>query len=509
MQLAGQKISTAMTAGALLLTVATVWIIPVDLIPYWLLGVGALTGFVAYAVLGNPLLAVLAWFVTVTCLHEEFWRLILPTFFNPTIPRILLVGLIGLFVLMTAVGRFRIYWAWPTSLLIAAILVYFTVSAAVAGFEANVVPSVHYRLIGGYWFAFIVFGMLIQAIRTDRDIKWLLTFFFLLGLYLTFTGWAERFRLWSLVWPGFIADPTKGIHWGRVRGPFLASPIMGLAMVYVFFNNLVLARMSGPVFRLVCRLAALAALPVIFWTQTRSVWLAMLVAGLLWMGLSRRGMTRVASMCLILAVAAGGVAYNWRNIVSPRREVGGVTDVDPIYARIGLVLITWDMFKDRPMLGVGFGHFRDHAPPYARNPSSPYYAFASAAMEHNNFLSILAECGLAGLILYVWLLLALVRVSLRLYRRLPAMGSEPISRDLVVLYWVLFIDFFIDSMFRETTSSPFANALFFGLSAVIFALDHLLGPEPLPEPQAAEGTARSAPPSVQPALAPAGPARGE
>lgn len=493
MLVASQKISLAMLALLLAVCAATLWAVPAEWLLYWLIALGGLTAFGAYVFLGSPLVIVLVWFFTLTCLDEEFARLILPGFFNLTIPRVFIAVIVLVFLAMLAAGRFRVKWAWPTSGLFLLILVYFTISAAVSGFRTDVVPTVHYRLIAGYVFPFIVFMLLIQAIHTDRDIHWLLAFFFGLGLYLTLLGWAERFELWQLVWPRFVADPTIGIHWGRVRGPFLASPIMGLALVYVFFNNLVLGRMSGRGFRLLCHLASLAVLPVIFWTETRSVWLAMIAAGLLWFGLSQRRMTRVVSISVILAIAVAGVTYNWRNILSERREVGGVTDRYPIYVRLGLILITWDMFKDRPFLGVGFGHFRVYGPDYARNPSSPYYAFASTAMEHNNFLSILAECGLVGLLLYVWLLLALLRVSLRLYRRLPPMGAEPISRDLVVLYWILYADFIADAMFRETSVSPFANALFFGLSAVVFALDHMLGPEPFPEASASDGAPATAP----------------
>jgi len=490
MQLASQKISLFMIALVAGVSAVTLWLVPAEFMLYWLAGIGGLTAFATYVVLGNPLIGLLTWFASVTCLDEEFARLILPGFFNLTIPRVFLAVLVLVFLSMGAVGRLRIRWAWPTSGLMVLVLAYFTLSAAVSGFKTASIVSVHYRLIGGYWFPFLVFVMLVHCIQYDRDVRRLLTFFFMLGLYLTFTGWAEYFQLWSLVWPDYIADPTKGIHWGRVRGPFLASPIMGLALVYVFYNNLVLARMSGPGMRWACRLASLGTLPVIFWTHTRSVWLAAALGGMLWIGFSRRGMNRIVSLSLIAAVVIVGASYNWSNITSTQREVGGVTSVEPIYVRLGLMLITWDMFTDRPVFGCGFGHFRDYAPQYAHNPTSPYYAFASTAIEHNNFLSILAECGAVGVVLYVVLLVALLRSSLRVYRRLPAVGSELSSRDVVVLYWILFVDYFIDAMFRETSVSPFANCLFFGLSAVVFALDYLLGPKPLLEPETGLSTAR-------------------
>jgi hypothetical protein len=54
-----------------------------------------------------------------------------------------------------------------------------------------------------------------------------------------------------------------------------------------------------------------------------------------------------------------------------------------------------------------------------------------------------------------------------------------ISRDTIVLYWILAAAYLIDGTFRETSDNPFANCLFFGLSAVPVALDYLLSPVPL------------------------------
>ena len=141
--------------------------------------------------------------------------------------------------------------------------------------------------------------------------------------------------------------------------------------------------------------------------------------------------------------------------------------------------MTWDIFKEHPIFGVGFGHFRDFAPSYATDPSSPFYAFGSSALEHNNLLSIVAETGIVGLTLYLVMVIVILRSSIRLYRKLPSTAVGFISRDLLVLYWILAMAYFIDGTFRETSDNPFANSLFFGLSAVPVALDYLLSPVPI------------------------------
>ncbi len=141
--------------------------------------------------------------------------------------------------------------------------------------------------------------------------------------------------------------------------------------------------------------------------------------------------------------------------------------------------MSWEILIEHPLFGVGFGHFRDFAPGFAKDPSSPFYAFGTTALEHNNLLSIVAETGVIGVTLYLLMLYFLLRFSVRLFKKLPARSPGLISRDLLVLYWILTAAYLIDGTFRETSDNPFANSLFFGLSAVPVALEVLLGPSPI------------------------------
>lgn len=464
-----------------LTSLATLALLPVELVPWFWAGVGGVIVFVVYCVRGDLLTAILIWFVTLVCLHEEFWRERIPLFFAVTVPRLLIVVLVLFWVGMRLLGRLRTVSAWPLSGLMGAMLIYFTLSAAISGFQTHSPVTVHYRLIGGYAFPLTIFFLMLHAVRHDRHIRRATIFFAGLSAYLTFTGWCEHFQVWSLVWPRFIADPTVGIHWGRVRGPFVMSAAMGLALIFCYFNNLILARQTYGPYRWSLYLLNALMLPVIFWTRTRSVWLAMLLSGAVWVAFARRRTSRAVWIALLIGIAVVVGVLNVENFLSPDRTKGGFTDIEPLYVRIGLAMMTWRMFVDSPLFGVGFGHFRDHAPSQATDPASPFYAFASTAMEHNNFLSILAETGLIGLLLYLAVLWQLLRMSRTLFARLPAEAPGFINRDLLVLFWVLMMAYLIDSMLRETSDNPFANSLFFGLSGMIAAINYRLGPEPLPE----------------------------
>jgi O-antigen ligase len=451
---------------------------PIEYLPIFWGAVAVATIIVLWANFGDLMSLILLWFVSVACFSYFFWRETIPipgiVGFNITIDRLLILLILFVAGFAWIIGRMPIKPAPNVVRMMLLLLAYFTVSLVYTGFTSIAEVSPHFRLAGGYYFPAIALMLTYFAVNDEPQIKKICWFFLFFGLYLTLTAWAEHFKLWSIVFPRYIAEPEYGIHWGRARGPFLVSASLGITLVFCFFNNLFLAsRTNGPIKALI-HVANLLMLPAIFFTQTRSVWLAMVVCAFLWIGLIRRIRSRVAIVMMLLASLVVGGAIFWSDILSRDRTQGGVTDPYPVFARFGLAKITWQMFCDHPITGVGFGHFRDYAASFPQDPTSKYIRFGSRLMEHNNFLSILAEGGIIGLAIYLLVLLAIFRHSLRLYRRIPLEASGWVSRDLVILYWVLLVDYLIDGMFRETSVDPFNNGLFFAFTGLILAVDYLL-----------------------------------
>ncbi|GAH40995.1 unnamed protein product [marine sediment metagenome] len=77
------------------------------------------------------------------------------------------------------------------------------------------------------------------------------------------------------------------------------------------------------------------------------------------------------------------------------------TDIRSIDHRVFQIRAAWEMFLDNPLLGVGFGGFREHYSDY-----SPFYDSRSVA--HNVFMNSIAEMGvfggLATLMIYVFVI---------------------------------------------------------------------------------------------------------
>lgn len=130
MQLLAERRLDAVMLLATVLLVVAILLTPA---PYFLVVLAAAAGlglFAAWAVLGDLLIAVLLWFVTVIALHEELWRVRVPFFFALTIDRIAIVVVFLLWMAMWLLGRSRIRPAGAVYWLMAMILGYFTLSAA-------------------------------------------------------------------------------------------------------------------------------------------------------------------------------------------------------------------------------------------------------------------------------------------------------------------------------------------------------------------------------------------
>ncbi len=473
-----QKLDFLAIGAVLVMTALITLLVPGEHIVWAWVALGALTVILLWAHFSDPITLILIWFVTSACMSYFLWKkpVSMPGVgsLNVTVDRLFALVLFIVVILRLAVGRI----AWrrlPGVVRLSFIMLfYFSVSLAISGFGSIADVSPHFRLIGGYFFPVLAMIVAFLAIRDEQQLKKFAWFFFLFGAYLTFTAWAEYFKVWSVVFPRYISNPEYGIHWGRARGPFLVSASLGITLVFCFYSNLYLAARQAAVGKIIIYLANVLMLPAIFFTLTRSVWLAMAVCFVIHMVYHRHLRSRGAVFALVAAVSVVMLAMHWSKLVTRDRAVGGVTDPYPIYARIGLAKISGELIWDSPFFGVGFGHFRDHASMASADPTSSHIRFASQQMEHNNFLSIMTETGVIGLLLYAAVLWMLFKSSLRVYRRLSPTGTGWITRDLVVLYWIMYANYIIDAMFRETSVDPFNNTLFFALSGVILAIDYML-----------------------------------
>lgn len=202
----------------------------------------------------------------------------------------------------------------------------------------------------------------------------------------------------------FIADLAtiwQGIH-GMVRPRAFASHPMILAgylvqmMPFLVVCGLEMGSIS-PKLRMVICTAVIVSIPALIFNQTRGAWLAVAVIALIYLITKIRTSRKTALVfALILVTVVAGLSQ----VPDIQRRAVTITDVSEQGANKERLLV-WQgaikIFRDHPVTGVGPGNFQDV---YLDRYIVPE-ATERLGHAHNNFLHILAENGLVGMVGFI------------------------------------------------------------------------------------------------------------
>lgn len=483
-------------AAFLALAVGVAVIMP-GMLPWAVAALAGAGALVYWGVRWEPTAWAWIWVLSYGLLDWPSWLIEIPGFLNLTVPRILfLAGVFVLAVHLLVRGRTLCldsptFWALGILILISALSM--TATGWVARTEA-VRTAPYYRFLSSLVLPTVMFLLVYSAARNpERQIRWLLVPLVIYGgyaLYIAYLQYAAIMGAGALrefIWPAYINDPEFGIHFDRARGAFDASGPQSYLLILVFFADLFLARRSAGGLRVLLIVQALLVPPAIFFTGLRTAYLAFVLCGVLWClvgGVRRLGRVKLALAGLAMLL---GVVMFWGNLAQERRQTGGVAQEEPVLARLVLVEQTWEMFKDHPLTGVGFGHFVDAQLELLRDPASLSALSSGVLAQHNLFLNMLAETGVVGLIVTVAVFVLIFNASKRLYDRLPRESGALLSRDFVALFWVALLHYLTAAMFRDMLWDPFTNGLFWSFAALVAGCARLESPAPASTPVGGPG----------------------
>ena len=135
----------------------------------------------------------------------------------------------------------------------------------------------------------------------------------------------------------------------------------------------------------------------------------------------------------------------------------------PIFAEIA-----WQMFKDRPIFGCGFGQYNREKIPYLQDPHSDLpLSHARPYVQHNVFLSLLTETGLLGCGCLMWLLGQTIWICSRIAR------SKHLSPWKSAFAWITLsfvCSYCVNGMFHDTSIIPMSNMLFLFLLGIVTSI---------------------------------------
>lgn len=454
---------------------------------YLIAGIVALAWGLVFVLRGSLLGGCLAFLVVAMCFGHHFTHFTVGPV-TLTFDRLVLVVLVVAYLVQRRRGRRAgpVRPLWRIDLLLAAFLGVLVVSGCWGGWRtAQTGPGADagpvFRLLAGYLVPFALYWIARQSTPDRCRVRLVHGWLACLGVYLAVTGLLEIGGQWWAVFPRHIADPEIGIHFGRARGPMVCAISFGL-----YLGTCLLAAWlwRGRLGRW-GQLAILAAMPLmltgVYFSYTRSVWIGTALGLLIVLALTLRGHWRplvlggMVSAAVLVGVTQAGKLRAFQREQSAA-ETSGSVDL-----RVSFAYVSWKMFQDRPLWGVGFGRFPDAKMPYLADRSTKMNLQALRTYSHHNtFLSILTETGLVGLGLFVAVLAGWAGAAWRLVRN-P--GLPDWSRTQGVLMLGVLGLYACQAMFHEMSYSPIDHSLVFLLAGLTVGLQPAAAPaavRPLP-----------------------------
>ena len=381
--------------------------------------------------------------------------------------RIAMVVLFAVIAVRWRMGQLKIAPIARTDCLLVGIAIWLLIRALGAEDRAGI----------GQWLTFVAMPAAMYAVTRlvevrDRDIRWFCNGVVFLGCYLALTAVLEITGFHSLVFPHYIADPEYSQYFGRGRGPLLNPTGNGILMTMALVASLLGFIRADRLGKLLYAATTLVLVAGIYATLTRSVWMGALLAVSLIALVFLPRWARVLG--LAFAVLLGGAAASGLkdNVMRIKRDKD-VTAADAeksVQLRPLLVVVAYEMFRDRPITGHGYGRYSETSIPYhaVRDYGLPLDDVRHY-IQHNVLLSILVDTGLIGLgLLVLWLAMASV-IGWKLARDRER-GFESQMLGLVLIG--LLAAYLCNGMFHDVSVIPMMNMILFftgGLALTRFA----------------------------------------
>jgi O-antigen ligase len=379
--------------------------------------VGLIWGLVLL-IRGNLVAGCMAYLPLTCCFGTYFWQIDLgPT--TLSLDRFYLVALAAAFVVHWKLDKLDFKPLTRIDWLFGAFVGVIFVSMITHDFRNTLpgTPPTPQHFINGYLIPTFLYFVVRSAPLRPKEILiglWTLTGF---GVYLAITGIMESQGQWWAVFPRYIANPEIGLHFGRARGPMIQSVSYGMYLASCLAAAWILKdRLLGMASASLWLLQPLFAAAV-YLTKTRSVWLGAASALLVYFALATRGKVRAVILGTAIVGGVGVVALKSDAILSMKREFSAAETRKSADMRGSFAYVSWKMFLDYPILGVGFGQFASEKLPYLGDRSvdmdlesiRPY-------VHHNTFLAVLTEAGLVGLIPFLGMLCGWAYAGVKLAR---------------------------------------------------------------------------------------------
>ncbi|MEZ6091385.1 MAG: O-antigen ligase family protein [Pirellulaceae bacterium] len=299
-----------------------------------------------------------------------------------------------------------------------------------------------------------------------------------LGIYLGITAFAEKLGFTAMIFPTFIADPSHVEFFGRARGPLLNPAGNGFLLSIAVCSVMLMFHESSRLGRVCCMLAAALALGGVYATLTRSAWIASAAALAMsqFTHVSRQLRVWVVASSILVAIVIATLFGNQLLNLKRDKHLSATAASESIELRPMLAAIAFEMFKDRPILGFGYGHYFAYNERYALAVGYDMPIRKAAVYnQHNVLLSYLVDTGILGAGLF---LLLIVGWSMRSWQIARTTSACSEARRVGLVMMATICCFLINGMFQDVSIIPMVNMYLFYIAGLTIAVHSVDGKLP-------------------------------
>jgi len=269
-----------------------------------------------------------------------------------------------------------------------------------------------------YLLPYAAYFMAKNIVTDMKSMRTLLIVLAVINVYYAITSIAEKFDINQLIWPKSIIY-TQTVWWNRSNGPFAHAPLFGTVQGMILPVYLYLIATSKSRLVKIMNYAALAlGFAGLYFTYTRGSWLAGIAALTVAIVVNRGHYMKAIAPALILLplISVSFLGVTDDTVMKDRVE----NDVT-MGSRVGVAVTVLRMWRDNPIIGVGFFRYRFEREHYVDPVDVPIFGtinftnFRHASI-HDIYLGPLAETGLFGTLLQFSIYLLIFRTFMRHYR---------------------------------------------------------------------------------------------
>ena len=386
-----------------------------------------------------------------------------------SIDRIAWGGLLVVLVVQWRLGRIELPSLGKTDVLMVALTGFMLLSSQQGGDP----PGTSSPLARWLFYVMMPAGTYAMArvIRLRRgDVPGFMTVWIILAVYLAVTGLLEAKNIRALVFPRYINDPAVWEFYGRGRGPLLNPIANGVIIGGALMATAIRMWNAARDRQILYAAVSLVLLGGVYATLTRSCWVGAIggLGCIAWLYLPRWARIWSVACLAVLAIAMSMGLKDQLLAMKRDKDLSAAEAAKSVELRPLLAVVAWEMFKDSPIRGHGFGHYFEHNGPYhnARGYDLPLEKVREY-MQHNTFLGIAVDGGIIGLSLLVSILASFGWAAYRIVRD-RTYSREALGLALLTIgfLWV----YFANAMFHDLIVIPMVQMFLMALGGLVVAV---------------------------------------